>query len=474
MAQTLTADICVIGGGPAGLAAASLAASYGVQTILIEKKALGGTSLYSGCVPSKALLAAANAAQAVREARAFGIKADEPEIDYKAIAAHIQEAIAAAQRNTTPERYNALGIDIIASEARFTAPDTVATTNYTISARRFIIATGSTPTIPIIPGLDRIPFWTADTIFAAAKRFQHLLIVGGDSTALELAQACVRLNSNVTVIDADKLLPRDDAELRSHLLQRLREEGVRILENARLERIETFGAGLQVIFSTQGRSYSVDCSDIMLSLPRTPAIDRLNLDAAGIAYSEKGILVSRRLRTTNKRVYAIGDVTGELPYAHTARYHASLAVRDALFYLPVRARHETIPWVTLTQPELSHVGLTEEEARSRYGKLTVMRAPYAENDRAQAERKASGFVKVIASRGGKVLGAGAVGASAGEIVQMWSLAMQKGITLSAMSKPVLPHPTLNEINKSLASSFVAPRAEDPLARKIIGMLAKIG
>lgn len=207
---------------------------------------------------------------------------------------------------------------------------------------------------------------------------------------------------------------------------------------------------------------------------RAANVDGLNLDAGGIAYSERGIRVTKGLRTTNKKVYAIGDVTGEAEFAHAAEHHASVAVTNALFRLPVRARPETMPWVTFTDPEAAHVGMTEEAARERYGRLTIVRWPYSENVRAHAERQTNGFLKVVASRRGKILGAGIVGAQAGELIQMWSLAMQKNIPLSAMANIVPPSPTLAEMNKMAAENYFAPRAQSPLLRRIIGLLAKFG
>ncbi len=474
MPQLLTPDICVIGAGAGGLSAAANAAAYGVSTVLIERDRIGGEHLYTGCVPSKALLAAAKQAHSVRAARGFGIKTAEPDIDYKEVAAHVRSVIAAIAPNESAERLNSLGVDVIRADAQFVDGDTVAAGDYQIKARRFILATGSVPLVPPIQGLDRIPFYTNETIFANEHRIEHLLVVGGGPVGLELAQAHRRLGSEVTVIEAGAALSREDPELREYLLKSLRAEGIRILENARVERIERFGANIQVVFAMQAKSYSLEGTNLLLAIGRAPAVAGLNLEAAGIKYNERGVIVSKGLRTSNKRVYAIGDVTGEMQLTHVANYHASLAVKNALFRLPVRADHSTIPWVTYTDPEVAHVGMTEEAARKEYGKLTVLRWPYHENDRAQAERQTAGFLKVIASRRGKILGAGIVGAHAGEIIQMWSLAMQKGISLRGMSSIISPYPTLAEINKRAAASYFAPMAQDSLVRRVIALLAKSG
>ncbi len=386
----------------------------------------------------------------------------------------MQSAIRAVAPNDSAERLTSLGVDVISGDARFVDADTVEAGDHLIKARRFIIATGSVPLVPPIQGLDRVPFHTNETIFTNQQRFAHLLVVGGGPVGLELAQAHRRLGSEVTVIEAGRALSREDPELRDCLLKALRAEGIRILENARVERIERFGANIQAVFAMEGKSYSLEGTNLLLAIGRAPAIAGLNLEAAGIKFNDRGIIVSKSLRTSNKKVYAIGDVTGQMQLTHVANYHASVAVKNALFWVPVRTDHSTIPWVTYTDPEVAHVGMTEEAARKKYGKLTVVRWPYHENDRAHAERQTEGFLKVIASRRGKILGAGIVGAHAGEIIQMWSLAMQKDLSLRDMSSIISPYPTLAEINKRAAESYFAPEAQDPLVRRVIALLAKLG
>jgi pyruvate/2-oxoglutarate dehydrogenase complex dihydrolipoamide dehydrogenase (E3) component len=474
MPQLMTPDLCVIGAGAGGLSAAAIAGAFGVSVVLVERGKMGGECLNTGCVPSKALLAAAKRAQDIREAGQFGIRVGDPGIDHKAVAAHIQEVIDAIAPNDSVERYNGIGVDVIAASARFIDKDTVEAGDCRIKARRFIVATGSTPLIPPIPGLDRVPFFTNETIFAKTHRIAHLLVIGAGPVGLELAQAHRRLGSEVTVVEAGRALSKDDPELREYLLKRLRAEGVRVLENARVERVEPFGSNIQIVFATLGKTYSIEGTELLLAAGRAPVVGGLDLEAAGVEYSERGIKVNKGLRTTNKKVYAIGDVTGETNLTHAANHHATVVIKNALFRLPARAQHDTMPWVTFTDPELAHVGLTEEKARERYGKLSILRWPYHDNDRAQAERRTGGFLKVIATRRGKILGAGIVGAEAGELIQMWSLAMQKGLSLSDMRSIVSPYPTLAELNKRAAVSFFAPRAQDPLLRRIIALLAKFG
>lgn len=474
MSEPLTPDLCVIGGGSAGLSVAAGAAAFGVSVVLVERDKMGGDCLNYGCVPSKALLASAKRAYQMRDAAKFGLRPVEPEIDHKAVAGHVQSVIAAIAPNDSVERFNGLGVDVIKAEARFADRSTVIAGNQRIKARRFVIATGSSPTIPPIPGLDRIPYFTNETIFSNTHRFTHLIIIGGGPVGMEMAQAHRRLGSAVTVIEAERAFGRDDPELVQVVLKRLRDEGIRVLEYARVERVERFGVNIQVIFATQGKTYAIEGSDLLLAVGRTPALASLNLDAADIRYNAKGILVNKALKTSNRRVYAIGDVTGLVNLTHAGNYHASVVVRNALFRLPVKANHATVPWVTFTDPELAHVGLTEEEARKTYGKLQILRWPYSENDRAQAERETDGFLKVIATPRGRILGAGLVGAHAGELIQMWSLAMQKGIPLRAMASFTSPYPTLAEINKRAAMSYFITLPQSPAIRRIVGWLARLG
>ncbi|WP_088343337.1 MULTISPECIES: FAD-dependent oxidoreductase [Rhodomicrobium] len=475
MAEQLKPDLCIIGAGSGGLSVAAAAAQLGVEVVLIERGKMGGDCLNYGCVPSKALLAAAKRAQAMRDAAPFGIKPVDPQIDYRAVLAHVHEVIAAIAPNDSVERFTGLGVKVIQADAIFGDRYTVLAGGYEIRARRFVIATGSSPAVPPIPGLDSVPFYTNETIFEAPSLPRHLVIIGGGPIGLEMAQAHRRLGSDVTVIEALTPLAKDDEEVRGLVLKRLAEEGVRILDKARLERAEAFGDGVRVQFAKGGQSYSLDGSHLLLAVGRRPNIETLNLAAAGIKSDRNGVVVNSKLKSSNRRVYAIGDVAGGPQFTHVANYHASLVIKNALFRLPARADHSTIPWVTFTDPELAHVGLTEAGAREKYGtRINVLRWPYHENDRAQAERQTEGFLKVITNRSGRILGASMVGAHAGELIQMWSLAMQKGINIKAMASFISPYPTLSEINKRAAITYFLPKLTNPLIKRVVGWLRKLG
>jgi pyruvate/2-oxoglutarate dehydrogenase complex dihydrolipoamide dehydrogenase (E3) component len=475
MTEQLKPDICVIGAGSGGLSVAAGAAQLGAEIVLIERHKMGGDCLNYGCVPSKALLAAGKRAQAMRDAAPFGISPVDPQIDHRAVLAHVHQVIAAIAPNDSVERFTGLGVRVILAEASFKDRSTVIAGGNEIRARRFVVATGSTPAVPPIPGLDQVPYFTNETIFDAPGFLPHLIIIGGGPIGMEMAQAHRRLGSEVTVIEAQVPLAHDDEEMRGPVLRRLAQEGVRLIDKARLERAEASRDVIRVLFAKGGQSFSLEGSHLLLAVGRRPNIEALNLEAAGVKHDRNGIVVNAGLKSSNRRVYAVGDVAGGPQFTHVANYHASVVVRNALFRLPSRADHTTIPWVTFTEPELAHVGLTEAGAREKHGnRINVLRWPYSENDRAQAERQTEGFVKVITSRGGRILGASMVGEHAGELIQMWSLAMQKRINIKSMASIVSPYPTLAEINKRAAILYVLPKLTSPFVKRVVGWLSKLG
>ncbi len=474
MAEQLTPDLCVIGAGSGGLSVAAAAAQFGVDVVLIERGEMGGDCLNYGCVPSKSLIAAAKRAHMMRASGPFGIKPLEPAVEFDRVHDHIHEVIAAIAPNDSVERFTGLGVNVIKGEARFRDKETVIADGYEIKARRFIIATGSSPALPPIPGIERVPYFTNETIFDNKKEIQKLIIVGGGPIGMELAHAFRRLGSEVVVLEAFKPLAKEDPELAEVVLRQLESEGVEIISDARVERFEPFGDSVQVVFARGGQSYAIDGSHLMLATGRRPNIDKLNLDNAGVRHDRTGIKVDRGLKTSNRRIYAIGDVTGGLQFTHVANYHASIIIKNALFRLPAKVNNDILPRVTFTDPELAQVGPTEAEARQRSSKIHVYRWPYAENDRAQAERATDGFVKVITTKRGRVLGASMVGDHAGELIQMWGLAMQKKMKIGALANLVSPYPTLAEINKRAAVTFYLPSLSSPLIRRIIGLLRKLG
>jgi pyruvate/2-oxoglutarate dehydrogenase complex dihydrolipoamide dehydrogenase (E3) component len=425
-------------------------------------------------VPSKALIAAGRRAQLMRAAAPFGIAPVNPSIDPAAVHDGVHGVIAAIAPNDSVERFTGLGVKVIQASGHFTTRDTLAAGDRRIKARRFVIATGSSPLVPPIPGLDRVPFFTNETIFDNREKLDHLVVIGGGPIGLELAQAHLRLGSRVTVIEAQKALAKDDPELTEVVLRHLRAEGVSIREDAKVERISG-GTRLIDVHIADGTGTSVvQGSHLLLAAGRSPNTGSLNLEAAAIKYDRNGIKVDKGLVTSNRRVYAIGDVVGGPQFTHVANYHAGIVIRRAVLRLGGKADHSSIPWVTFTDPELAHVGLTEEQARRQIGRVHVYRWPYHENDRAQAERTTEGFIKVVTDRKGAIKGASIVGAQAGEVIQMWSLALSQGLNIKALTQWISPYPTLSEINKRAAFGYYARAASSPLVRRVIGWLARLG
>ncbi|MBX9589950.1 MAG: FAD-dependent oxidoreductase [Hyphomonadaceae bacterium] len=470
----LRVDLCVIGGGAGGLSVAAAAAQLGVSVALVEKHKMGGDCLNYGCVPSKALIAAGQRAQLMRSSTPFGIAPVRPSIDHGAVHDHVHDVIAAIAPNDSVERFCGLGVVVVQAAGHFVSRDTVVAGDHRIKARRFIIATGSSPAIPPIPGLDRVPYFTNETIFDTRQKLDHLIIVGAGPMGLELGQAFLRLGSRVTVLEAQRALGKDDPELTEVVLKHLRAEGLDIREGTTVERV---GGGTRLIdvhTSAGGRSDVVQGSHLLLATGRAPNVSGLNLEAAGIKYDTRGIRVDTALQTSNRKVLAIGDVTGAPPFTHVANYHAGIVIRRAVFHLGATVDSTILPWVTFTDPELAHVGLTEAQARKQHGRVRVYRWPYHENDRAQAERATEGLVKIVTDGKGKIRGAGIVGRQAGELIQLWSLAISQGLNIKAMTQWISPYPTLSEINKRAAFGYYASAAAKPLVRRVIGWLKRLG
>lgn len=476
MVDVLTPDICVIGAGSGGLSVAAAAASFGVSVVLIEKGKMGGDCLNYGCVPSKAILAAGKHAQSIRDAAKFGVTvAGEPKVNFKKVHDHVHDVIAQIEPNDSVERFTGLGVEVIQAEGRFKDERTVIAGDKEIKARRFVVSTGSSAFVPPIKGLDSVPYLTNETIFENKKKMGHLIVIGGGPIGMEMAQAHRRLGCEVTVLEGANALGKDDPELTSILLEKLKEEGVTIVENAIVANVAPRGKqGIRVAYTKDNKEHSVDATHLLVATGRSANVDGLSLGAAGIEYTRRGITVSKDLRTTNKRVYAIGDVTGGLQFTHVAGYHAGLVIRGILFRKKAVPNDSMIPWVTYTEPELGHVGLTEEQAREKYGNVKVLRWPYHENDRAQAERKTSGLIKMVTNKKGLIVGVSIVGTGAGEMMNMWALAITNKMKVGDVIGYVSPYPTLSEIGKRAAVTNYTSLARKPIIRSVIRFLQKFG
>jgi len=475
MSEILTPDICVIGGGSGGLTVAAAAAAFGVSVVLIEGGKMGGDCLNYGCVPSKAIIAAGKAANTMRHADKFGIKSIEPEVNFGKVHDHVHSVIGVIAPNDSVERFTGLGVKVIEDYGKFKDANTVVTKDYEIRARRIVVSTGSSAFVPPIPGLDTVPYLTNESLWDQTRKPQHLIVIGGGPIGMEMAQAHRRLGSEVTVIEGFKALGKDDPELAEVVLKNIRADGVKILENTKVVGVEKKGkTGVNVLVESEEGQATVSGSHILVATGRIANVNGLDLEMAGIDYDSRGIKVGRDLRTSNKKVYAIGDVVGGLQFTHVAGYHAGLVVQSILFRVPGKENRDIIPWATYTDPELAHVGFDEETARKKSKEISVLRWPYAENDRAQAERKTEGLVKVITDKKGKILGASIAGAGAGEMINVFALAVSKKMKVQDLRGFIAPYPTMTEITKRAATSFSAPMTRKPMVRKIIGFLRRFG
>ncbi|MBI1777540.1 MAG: FAD-dependent oxidoreductase [Proteobacteria bacterium] len=474
MSERLSVDICVIGAGSGGLSVAAGASQMGASVVLVEKGKMGGDCLNYGCVPSKALLAAAKAAATVRGAVAFGVNGHEPAIDFARVHQHVRSAIAAIAPMDSVERFTGLGVRVIQAPARFLGAQEVEAGEVRISARRIVVATGSRPAAPPIPGLDNVPYLTNETIFEMPSRPEHLIVIGGGPIGVEMAQAHRRLGSRVSLIESMELLGKDDPELVAVVRRRLQAEGVEIREQSSVLRVDRAGNGVAVQLKCETGEDRIEGSDLLVAAGRRPCLDGLDLERADIAYTEKGITVDSRLRTTNKRIFAVGDVAGGYQFTHAANYHAGIVIRNALFRLPARVDYRALPWVTYTDPELAQVGMTEAAARKQLAKIRLLRWPFHDNDRAHTERTLEGMAKVVTTSRGRILGAGIVGAHAGELILPWALAISQGMGIGKMASLIAPYPSLSEVSKRAAASFFTPSLFGERTRRVVRFLARFG
>ncbi|BDW87380.1 dihydrolipoyl dehydrogenase family protein [Thalassospira tepidiphila] len=473
MNKIITTDICVIGAGSGGLSVAAGAVQMGAKVVLIEKGKMGGDCLNTGCVPSKALLAAGHAAENARRASRFGVSTGPVEIDFGRAIDHVHSVIAGIAPHDSVERFEELGCTVIQAEARFTGPGEVVAGDTTIKAKRFVIATGSRAAVPPIPGLETVCYFTNETIFENRVRPEHLIIIGGGPIGLEMAQAHHQLGAKVTVIEMGTILPKDDPDLVAVVRDRIKADGISLYEGAKTKEILDVNDQIRVVIEHQGIEITLEGSHLLLATGRKPNVENLGLKDAGIEFTDRGVSVDARLRTSNKKVFAIGDITGGLQFTHMAGYDAGIVIRNALFRLPAKVDHSAVPWVTYTNPELAQVGLTEKAAREQYGDdIRVVTWDYAENDRARAEAETEGFIKVITKPNGRILGAAIVGRQAGELIGVWSLAISKKMKIGAIAGMIAPYPTLGELSKRVAGAWYTPSLFGEKTRKLVRFLLR--
>lgn len=468
----LAPDICVIGGSAGGLAVAAAAALFGVRTVLVRQ---GESALPPNeGARGQALRAIAGRMAAAADAAGFGIPQGEGRIDYGDVAAHLDQAATRAALDDTDERLTALGMIVLHGEARFQNRHQLAVGGTQIRARRFVVATGSVPAMPAIPGLADLPCLTEDSIFGLARQPERLIVLGGTAAAVELAQAMRALGSAIALVAPGGLLPDEDPEAVGVLRRTMLGDGITLHEGRHVLRAESHRQRPRLVLDGD---ITVDGTQLLVADGRRPNVAGLELDLAGVHCDDGGILVDASLRTANRHIYAVGacagGAAGGTASSHAARHQAALVLRNALFRLPIRFRREQVPRTIHGRPELASVGLSEQQARARR-QIRVMRWPYAENGRAQADRRTEGLIKLVTDRKGTILGVAIAGDRAAELIAPWVLAVQKRMNVREMAGCVAPSQSLSEISQRVALSFQAPFATKPAIRRLIGFLRRFG
>ena len=472
--DSLTPDLCIIGAGAAGLSVAAGAAQMGANVILIEGNKMGGDCLNVGCVPSKSILAAGHAAcNARKNAAQFGVHIPEVTVNMQAVHDHIHTVISTIAPHDSVERFEAMGVRVINGYAAFTSPKEVTVNAQKIRAKKFVIATGSVPAIPDIKGLADVSFLTNETIFGLTDLPDHLIIIGGGAIGCEMAQAFCHLGSMVTIITRSTLLSQDDPDITDVLRRRLINDGITLYEDSTIHGVKNHGHTITVTVKTaKDETMIITGSHLLIATGRTPSIHTLNLDAAYIDYTNSGISVDSGMRTSNKRVFALGDCTDTYRFTHIAGYQAGIVLQRALFKLPVKAHYNALPRVTFTDPEIATVGINETAAKLnlKQGSYNILKWNFADNDRAQTQKATDGFIKAIIKPNGEILGMTAIGQDAGELAPVWSLAISKKMKIKDIAQLIIPYPTYGEVSKRVAGSFFTPKIFSPRVQKIVRFL----
>lgn len=474
--KEIQADVCVIGAGSGGLNVASGSAQLGVRTVLIEGGEMGGDCLNTGCVPSKALLHVAKTAQIVRKSSRFGISTSQGEVtvDYAQAMTHVRDAITAIEPHDSQERFEGLGVSVIRDYGRFLDPHTVEAGDHRIRAKFFVIATGSHALIPPVPGLTEVPFLTNETLFTNTDKPEHLAIMGGGPIGAEMAQAHRRLGCKVTLIEmASSIMGKDDPDLVAVVRRQLIAEGIDVREGTRVSAVSGTAGDLSLTLEADGASETLKASHLLVATGRKPAIERLNLDAAGIDHTPQAITVRPNMRTSQRHIFAIGDVVGGPQFTHMAGHHASVVVREMLFRMPAKADTKTVPWVTYTDPELAQIGMTETAAQAAGLEPRVELTNVGGNDRYITENIEEGLAKLVFDARGKLLGAGIAAPGAGDLIASLGLVIGGQIKLSTLASQIVPYPTHAEVPKRMAGAHLAPTLFAKRTQRLIKLLLKL-
>lgn len=460
-------DLVVIGGGAGGLVVASVAAQLGLDVVLIEKEPqLGGDCLHYGCVPSKALLKAAHVAHTLRHAKDYGYLLDMPQTDMAAINASVQKAVSTIQVHDSHERFESFGCEVLTGKAHFIDATTVKVGDHTISAKRFVIATGSSAWVPEIKGLEDVDFVTNEEIFQLDKLPEHLVVLGGGAVGVEMAQAFSRFGSKVTVVEqAERILPRSDPEISKTLSQVFESEGIELITSKAVVAVGSNGPEINVTME-DGSTLSGD--KLLMAIGRRPVVDAIGLEKAGVEYSQKGISVNARMQTSNRRIYACGDVTGLMPFTHVAEQQAGVIIANLIFKVPKRMDYRVIPSVIYTEPECAEVGASAAEAQNDKN-IEIVRFDMSELDRAIAEHATTGFAKLVVKKG-RLIGAQIIGPHAGDVIHELVLAIQDKMKLSKITGLVHAYPSYAQVNRRVASAYFRDKLFSKGTKRLVGFL----
>jgi pyruvate/2-oxoglutarate dehydrogenase complex dihydrolipoamide dehydrogenase (E3) component len=462
-------DIGIIGGGAAGLTVASGAAQLGAKTLLVEKeKDLGGDCLHFGCVPSKTLIRTAHAYHTMKNSRAFGLPPVEmPRVDFTKVKERIQSVIATIQKHDSEERFCSLGAKVEFGEPTFADEHSVRLNGQSVSAKNWVVATGSSPDSPPIEGLDKTPYITNKEIFSLDRLPESMVILGAGPIATEMAQAFCRLGTKVSVAQrSGQILSKEDKDMADEIMQVLAAEGVTFHLDASVLDVKDLGNEREVRFKDkEGKATSLRAEQILVAMGRDPNVKGLDLEGIGVEFDRKGIKVDDRMRTTQRHIYAAGDVTGKFQFTHAAGYEGGIVVSNAIFHLPRKVDYTFLPWCTYTDPELASIGMNEKRAKEAGIEYSVFLEAFKDNDRSLAEGERVGKIKMLLDKNEKPIGVQILGPHAGELLSEWVAVLNGKVKLSTLASAVHPYPTLGEINKRVAGAYFSPKIFSDKVRK---------
>ncbi|CAN5573277.1 hypothetical protein BH20ACI4_BH20ACI4_32320 [soil metagenome] len=483
--MTETYDLIVIGGGSAGLVAAGGAGILGAKVALVEKNLLGGDCLYTGCVPSKSLIRSAKFANDAKRAEEFGFEISDFKFKndkFASVTNRVQKIIKTIEEHDAPEVFEAMGVEVIFGSPKFLNKNEIEVSlkdsgeKRTMKAKRFCVSTGSSPFVPPIEGLDDTGYITNEEVFHLKELPERLIVLGGGAIGIEMGQAFQRLGAKVSIVEmGDRILSKEDEEVSVFMTGLLEKEGVKILTKSKAVKAETNAKGEKIVtIEKDGKTDKITGDEILAAVGRKPNVKNLDLEKANVKFDEKKIFTDDYLRTSTKNIYAAGDVTNHFQFTHMADYEAQIVLQNCFLFFPFtkKADYSVVPWATFTEPEVARVGLTEKEARKKFGDIKIIKVEFEENDRAHAEGETEGFAKIILD-GKKIVGAHIVGLRAGELIHEFVLAMKLGLSLDDLSKAIHIYPTLSKITQAVATEKTLETLKSPFVQKWFGRYLKI-